>query len=504
MEKVEVVSKVSDYIRQHKLLSSHEIIVVAVSGGADSVCLFHLLVGLREHLDLKLHIAHLNHQLREAESEADALYVQGLAKQFNAQITLCKQDVLAYKKGRDCCLEEAARELRYKFFNEVAKEIGAKRVVIGHTQDDNVETILMHILRGTGISGLRGLAPCSTLPYSHVKPSRYGSIRTEQQGELLAIRPLLNITREETLNYCRIHKLLPRADSSNLLLSFKRNRLRLELLPLLKEYNPCVNNSILQLAEIAKADLTFIEGQAVQAWKKVARWTGDMIILDKRRTIALPVSLQRQVIRFALSEIQGDLRDIGLNNIEAARNLLEKSVGKELHLPNNIICYSEYNEIVISHAAPKSICLKTTADKTEDSPVSLDQVSLNIPGETILPGWKVITSFFQKSHGSQGIYKTKWRDPFTADLDIAVTGTQLFVRNRKTGDRFQPLGMKLAKTLQNFMVDIKLPMAQRSQVPLLCSLQQIHWIVGFRIDERVKITSDTTEILHVEFIRFRD
>ena len=207
MEKVEVVSKVSGYIRQHKLLSSHETIVVAVSGGADSVCLFHLLVGLREHLDLKLHIAHLNHQLREAESEADALYVQGLAKLFNAQITLCKQDVLAYREGRDCCLEEAARELRYKFFYEVAKEIGAKRVVIGHTQDDNVETVLMHILRGTGISGLRGLAPCSTLPYSHVKPSRYGSIHTERQGELLAIRPLLSITREETLNYCHIHKL---------------------------------------------------------------------------------------------------------------------------------------------------------------------------------------------------------------------------------------------------------------------------------------------------------
>ena len=501
MEKIEVVSKVSDYIRQHKLLSSHETIVVAVSGGADSVCLFHVLAGLREHLDLKLHIAHLDHQLREAESEADALYVQELAKQFNAQITLCKQDVPAYKKSRDCCLEEAARELRYKFFHEVAEEIGAKRIAIGHTQDDNVETVLMHILRGTGISGLRGLAPCSTLPYSQAKLSRYGSIRTEPQGELLAIRPLLDITGEEALNYCRIHKLLPRTDSSNLLLSFKRNRLRLELLPLLKEYNPCVKNSILQLAEIAQADMAFIEDQAVQAWKRVGRWTGGMILLDKRQTIALPVSLQRQVVRLAMSKIQGDLRDIGLNNIEAVRNLLEKNVGKELHLPNNIFCYSEYNEIVISQKAQQSICSKTTAGKTEDSPISLDQIPLNIPGETILPGWKVITSIFQRLHGSHGLYKTEEGDPFTADLDIAITGTQLFVRNRKEGDKFQPLGMKLTKTLQNFMVDIKLPIAQRSQVPLLCSLQQIHWIVGFRIDERVKITSDTMEILHVDFIR---
>ena len=501
MEKVEVVSKVSDYIRHYKLLSSHETIVVAVSGGADSVCLFHLLARLREHFDLKPHIAHLNHQLRDAESEADALYVQGLAKQFNTPITLCKQDVLAYKANRDCCLEEAARELRYKFFYKVAKEIGAKRVAIGHTLDDNVETVLMHILRGTGISGLKGLAPCSTLPYSQVTTFGQGSIHTEQQGELLAIRPLLNITREEALNYCHTHKLLPRADSSNLSLSFKRNRLRLELLPLLEEYNPCVKNSLLQLAEIARADMTFIEDQAVQAWKRVVRWKGDMILLDKRQTITLPVSLQRQVIRLAVSKIQGDLRDIGLNNIEAVRNLFKKNVGKELHLPHNIICYSEYNEIVISKAAKQSTCLEATAGKAETSPALLDQISVNIPGETILPGWKVTTSISQRSPDLHGLYKAEWRDPFTADLDIAITGTQLFVRNRKAGDRFQPLGMKLSKTLQNFMVDIKIPIAQRSQVPLLCSLQQVYWIVGFRIDDRVKITSDTTDILHVEFIR---
>ncbi len=501
MEKAEVVSKVSGYICHHKLLSSHETIVVAVSGGADSVCLFHLLVSLRERFDLKLHIAHLNHQLRDAESEADALYVQKLAKQFNTPITHCKQDVLAYKANKGCCLEEAARELRYKFFSKVAKETGAKQVAIGHTLDDNVETILMHILRGTGISGLRGLAPCSILPYSQAATFRYGGLRTEQQGELLAIRPLLGITREETLNYCYIHKLLPRSDSSNLLLSFKRNRLRLELLPLLEEYNPCVKNSLLQLAEIAQADMTFIEDQAVQAWKRVVSWKGDMILLDKKQITTLPVSLQRQVIRLAVSKIRGDLRDIGLNSIEAVRNLLEKNVGKELHLPHNIVCYSEYNEIVISNAANQSTCLEATADKTETSPALSDQISLNIPGETILPGWKVITSVSQKSHDSHGLYKTEWRDPFTADLDIAITGTQLFIRNRKAGDKFQPLGMKLSKTLQNFMVDIKIPIAQRSQVPLLCSLQQIHWIVGFRIDERVKITSDTADILHVEFIR---
>ncbi len=504
MKKVEIISKVSDYIRHQKLLLSHETIVVAVSGGADSVCLFHLLVRLREHFDLELHIAHLDHQLRGAESESDAVYVQKLAKQFNTPITICKQDVLAYKADRDCCLEEAAREVRDKFLCKVAKETGAKRVAIGHTLDDNVETILMHILRGAGVSGLRGLAPFSTLPYSQVTTFRCEDIHADQQSELLAIRPLLNINREETVKYCHVYNLLPRTDSSNLLLSYKRNRLRLKLLPLLEEYNPSVKNSLLQLAEIAQADITFIEEQAVQAWERVAKWKGDKILVDKKKSILLPVSLQRQVIRLAVVKIQGNLKDIGLNYIEAIRNLLGKNVGKKLYLPHNIICYSEYNEIVICNAAKRSTGLEAITDKMESSPSLLDQIPLNIPGETILPRWKVVTSILQRSNNSYGLYKAEGVDTLAADLDITITGTQLFVRNRKTGDRFQPLGMKFSKTIQNFMIDTKIPIAQRSMVPLLCSLQQICWIVGFRIDERVKITSNTTNILHVEFIRLRN
>ena len=174
-----------------------------------------------------------------------------------------------------------------------------------------------------------------------------------------------------------------------------------------------------------------------------------------------------------------------------------------MHLPHNIICYSEYNEIVICNAAKQPTCLEAIVDKTETSPLLLDQIPLNIPGETILPGWKVVTSILQRPYNSYNLYKAEEVDPFTADLDIDITGTQLFVRNRKTGDRFRPLGMKFSKTLQNFMIDIKIPIAKRSLVPLLCSLQQIYWIIGFRIDERVKITSNTTNILHVEFIRLR-
>ena len=241
MKMVKLESRVKDFIQRHKLISPGGRIVVAVSGGADSVCLLHVLARCQAELDIKLYVAHLNHQLRGAESEADAKYVADLAARLDVPITVGKRDVAAYKAERGCSIEEAARELRYDFLARVADDVGADRVAIGHTRDDRVETILMHILRGTGTSGLRGLEPCSPMPCKSRQPSAISH-------QVWAIRPLLDVTREGTMNYCQEHQLAPRIDSSNLSLSFFRNRCRLELLPLLREYNPNVDQALLRLA----------------------------------------------------------------------------------------------------------------------------------------------------------------------------------------------------------------------------------------------------------------
>ena len=164
MNKVKLESKVVGFIQQHHLLSPGEVVVIGVSGGADSVCLLHLLSQLRNELDITLHVAHLNHGLRGVESEADAGYVDELASSFSLPLIIDRQDVAAYKVKKGFSTEEAARELRYAFFAKVADEVGAKKVAIGHTRDDQVETILMHILRGAGTSGLRGLEPFSPIP----------------------------------------------------------------------------------------------------------------------------------------------------------------------------------------------------------------------------------------------------------------------------------------------------------------------------------------------------
>jgi len=383
MQKMELEPRIKGFMRRHRLISSGEIVVVAVSGGADSVCLLHMLARCQDKLDIKLHVAHLNHQLRGAESEADARYVVDLAACLDVPCTMARRDVAAYKAERGCSTEEAARELRYGFLAQVADDVGANRVAIGHTRDDQVETILMHILRGAGTSGLRGLEPCSPIPCRSYQPSAISHQPSATSHQPSAIRPLLDVTREETMHYCREHHLEPRIDSSNLSLSFLRNRLRLELLPLLREYNPNVDQALLRLAEIAGDDIAFIEQQALQLWDELARGEDGVIYLNKRKAAALSLALQRQLIRLALARLWGNTRDIEASHIEAIRGLLNKTVGKRVSLPHDTTCRGGYDEIAIASVAKQPYA---------PFPLLQGKFPLEVPGETILPGWRVVAS----------------------------------------------------------------------------------------------------------------
>jgi len=479
-------------------------VVVGVSGGADSVCLLHVLAKWRKRLGIKLHIAHLNHQLRGAESEADAEYMSNLADSLGIPSTIDREDVAAYRAERNCSIEEAARELRYDFLARVAREVRANRIAIGHTRDDQVETILMHILRGTGITGLCGLAPCSPMAYDSQRmslPAEAPSVAKGQRSNLLVIRPLLDITREETTNYCQEHQLAPRIDSSNLSLSFFRNRLRLQLLPLLRQYNPSVDQALLRLANIAKEDSAFIEQQASELWAEVARQENNAIYLDRKQLASLPIALQRHLLRAAVTMLAGDARDIEASHIEAARSLLDKPASKRISLPHGFVCQGGYDEIVIA----------STAKQSQFPPCPFPplpgEVPLKVPGKTVFPGWKVIASIFEERVSSLSLRGTlstsegACQSNLVADSDFHKTGTTLFVRQRRPGDRFQPLGMNMPKKLYEFMVDAKIPRSWRGHIPIVCSPQQIIWVVGWRIDDRVKATEASKEILRLEFIR---
>ncbi len=504
MNKTKLESKVLDLIERYCLISSEEPVIVGVSGGADSVCLLHILSKYREKLVAKLHVAHLNHLLRGAESRADAKYVSNLADSLGIPITVDEQDVATYRIERNCCIEEAARELRYAFLGRVAREIGAHRIAIGHTRDDHIETILMHILRGTGINGLCGLAPCSPMAYERQAiplPAETAGAAKGQRSELWVIRPLLDITREETASYCQDYQLSPRIDSSNLSLSSFRNRLRLQALPLLRQYNPSLDQALLRLADIAKEDNAFIEQQASELWDEAARQKNNTIYLNRRQLAGLPVALQRQLLRAAVTRLVGDTRDIEAGHIEAARNLINKPVGKRISLPHGFVCQRGYNEIIVA----------STARQSQLPPCPLPplsgEVPLKVPGKTSFPGWEVLASIVRErtdSPLSQSALCTNeetYKDNLVADFDLKKTGTKLFVRQRLPGDRFRPLGMRVPKKLHEFMIDAKIPRSWRDHIPIVSSRQQIIWVVGWRTDDRSRLTKTSEEILRLEFIR---
>jgi tRNA(Ile)-lysidine synthase len=471
--------RVLDFTRQHNLVSGGEKLVVAVSGGADSVCLLHILVRLKEKLKVKLHLAHLNHQLRDAESEADADYVSDLARKLGITATVERRDVKAYQKKMRLSPEEAAREVRYHFLTEVAGATGAKRVAVGHTRDDHIETILMHLIRGAGTRGMRGLQPYTEW--------------TSKTGGLIVIRPLLEVSHQDTEDYCRQHRLAPRLDASNLSLSPLRNRIRQQLLPLLQSYNPGIAEALLRTGRIAGDDIDFMDKETARLWNKIARQEGEAIILDKPKFDRLPPTLQRYLLRASAERLLGSAKDIEMRHIEEMMALVGKPAGKRLSLPGDLSFATGYDKYQL------------TTDLTDLSPFPKleGEVRLNIPGQTLLSGWRIEATIIKpsvvkgKPEGANAPSETK--NDFTAYFDLSKTSDKLIVRARKRGDRFQPLGLSLPKKVGEFMIDAKIPQAWRQQVPIVCSPSQIVWVVGWRIDDRVKVSDNTKQVLRLEF-----
>jgi tRNA(Ile)-lysidine synthase len=462
--------RVLAFINDKKLISPHEPLVVAVSGGPDSVCLLCILAELRETLGIKLHVAHLNHQLRGKESDADARYVAGIAKKLGISATITSLDVKAYQKQHRLSLEEAAREVRYSFFAEVAKEAGTSKVAVGHTADDHIETMLMHLMRGSGIKGLRGLAPLSKL--------------NVPGGNLVVVRPLLNLSRDDTISYCRSHNLKPRLDKSNLSAAPLRNKVRLQLMPELRKYNPQIKRSLLRLSHTAADDLDFIEKEAARLKDDVIIKKEQSFVIKKKAFLALAPALQRQILRSAIESLLGSLKDIESSHIEDIIDALGKPAGKVIGLPFGISFTIEYDRYILAIKS-STLC---------PFPALKGEVKLKVPGKTECPGWTINATVEKKLKDWGGE-----ANDFSACFDYDRVGKDLIVRGRLIGDRFQPLGMRQPKKLNVFMIDARIPQAWRRNIPLVCNGDETIWVVGYRIDERYKVRPDTKNILRLDF-----
>jgi tRNA(Ile)-lysidine synthase len=464
--------RVQTYILDRDLIRPGESLVVGVSGGPDSMCLLHIMAGLRKALEVRLHVAHLNHLLRGAESDSDAEYVSAASRRMGLPATIDKRDARAYQREHGLSLEEAAREVRYSFFSEVARAEKAETVAVGHTADDQVETILMHLVRGTGLAGLRGMQPL-------------GTWSSPDEGTVRIVRPLLEVRRQETEAYCAAHRLSPREDSSNLRPEQLRNRIRSELIPLLRSYNPNVDEAVLRAARAAEDDLALIDEEASRLWGSAASENPDGVALDRAEFARLRPALKRHLVRAAIGHLLGDLRDVESTHIESLLDAMAKPAGKSLSLPRGLAFRGGYGEGLVT----------ATGDASSPLPEIDGERRLNIPGCTELPGWQVDSTVLDHQP-TENV-----RAELTALLDLDVTGTELTVRPRKRGDRFQPLGMEDTKKLQDFMVDAKIPRHWRDSVPLVCSPQHILWVVGWRIDHRARVTSSTKKALRLRFER---
>ena len=471
-------------IAQHELFAPGDTVVVAVSGGPDSLALLHALRTLHDELQITLHIAHLNHQLRGAESDADAEFVARVAREWNLPATVEARDVAALARNEHLSIEEAARHARYAFLGDVAQRVGAQNIAVAHNADDQVETVLMHLLRGAGLAGLCGMG------YKSQVPSRRSQVPTSNLqlpiSNLQLVRPLLDVTRAEIEDYCRENGLTPRFDRSNLDTTFFRNRLRQEVLPYLEGMNPNLRAVLRHTARVLAGDHDFLQAQVREAYAHVTREDDGAITFGRDAWRNLHPALQRGTLRLAVQQLRSDLRDVDWTHIEDARRVaVEKGAGAKATLPHGLMLVVGYADFVVADATREPLL--------PDWPfLTVERIALPIPSVVELPGseWMAIVE--------RAASPVEANDRWTALLDADKIEGELVLRHRRAGDRFEPAGMAgHSKSLHEFMIDEKIPRAVRDRLPILVASDRILWVCGWRVDERARATAETREVLQV-------
>ena len=451
-------------------------LVVAVSGGPDSLAMLHALHRLRDELGLALHVAHLDHRLRGQDSAADAEFVAQTCAKLGIDCTVENVDVLAFRTEHRMSLEEAAREVRYRFLANVAEQVGADAVALGHTSDDQVETVLMNVIRGSGLRGLRGMMPTSK--------RRIGGIDTT------LCRPLLNLSKQDTIAYCEALDLVPRSDESNCSREMTRNRIRLELLPLLRDMNPAFGDAILRLSRNVNDALSVVNRKVDSAWTEVVVEEGESIRVDREKFCELDEAVRTHLMMRALSHVKGAARGIERVHIEDATRAVLKSPGLQLHLPEGLRLAVEQRSALI-YAGDEAIAA-----------TSFDASPLAVPGVTTVGEWRFTTERLKTPSAYRPRDESE-QSPreFVERFGRAVDIPSLAVRTRLRGDRFQPLGMSGTKKLKDFMIDEKVPGSMRDGVPLIVTSRGIAWVVGWRIAEWAKVDDDDRECLEIRVER---
>ncbi|HEY44820.1 MAG TPA: tRNA lysidine(34) synthetase TilS [Anaerolineae bacterium] len=470
---MEIYQQVAEFIRREHLLHPGQLIIVGVSGGADSLCLLDCL----HRLGYQVLAAHLDHQLRP-ESPDEAVFVQQVAHSYGLETLVKRVDVKGIE-GSSGSLEEKARLARYRFLVQSAKEKGIQYIATGHTADDQVETILMHFLRGAGPSGLRGMLPITRMEDWVGIP--------EAEGMIL-IRPLLEITRDQTQAHCAAIGLEPREDKSNLDMSFTRNRVRHQLLPMLETYNLGIRRVLKRTGHVMAGEAELVADLVVKCWGSIVRYRGEHVLaIDVPVFLKQPTAIQRALLREAIASLRPSLRDIGFEIVDQAVNFICKPQrGNRLTI---------VGELEMLHFADEVLLRDPEASiefRHYPQLISDHEETISIPGEIQLDhGWTMKTESAQldQKKRTELMSETYGR---VAAFDERSVKKPLSLRPLQPGDRIRSLGMKGRTKISDLFVNHHIPRPARARWPLVVSGDQVLWVVGVRMSNDVRLT-DTTQ-----------
>ncbi|MFQ5989856.1 MAG: tRNA lysidine(34) synthetase TilS [Candidatus Methylomirabilales bacterium] len=450
-----VLAGVRKAIATHGLIQPGEGVVVAVSGGADSVVLLHCLLRLRAEFSLTLHVAHYDHRLRES-SRRDALFVQDLAASCGLPATTGSW-VREVRRGRS--LQAEARRARFHFLHQLASQVGATKIALGHHRDDQAETVLLHLLRGSGLRGLRGMLAL-------------------KEGRV--IRPLLAVGREDIEVYAKTYQLSFVEDPSNRDLRYVRNRIRLELLPLLeREYNPSITKTLARMAGFVAEDEAYLEGVAREICAPMLDVQEGRICMELRSLRGLAPAIRRRVLERAIRRMTPEAY-ITSAHLAAVERLIAPGGLSEVTLPRGQWAWRAGDSLFVGKRKQE-----------ERPPIHLHQ-ELRVPGENVLDEWGIK---LEATILPRAMIDPSSASPDRAMIDWSHVVRPLQVRSWRPGDRFRPWGLRGGKKLQDLFVDAKIPQAERKRVPIVTDQKGILWVPGFRIDERGGVGDTTAEVL---------
>ncbi len=466
-------------LRPFPLTSPKMKLLVGVSGGTDSLALLHLL--WRKLGAERLVAAHLNHGLRAAADE-EAAFVAATAAAWHIPFVGQKIDVARLAGQEKLSLEAAGRLARYRFLAEQSRLVGATAVAVAHHADDQAETVLLHLLRGSGSAGLRGMLPVSTVPGA---------------DEMVLVRPFLQVRRADLDAYCARHGLQPRTDSSNEDVQFTRNRIRHELLPLLESYNPQISTRLQQLATITADESAALNAQFDLIWPTIlVEAGGAFLVLDRAALKALSAAWQRLALRRAVQVLRPLHTEISFATVEQARRLsLEPASGTAVFLPGGLVMQVEAERLIFGEVG-QGEALHVPQLLTE-SPVQLV-----VPGEVELAGGWCITAVPRPGLSLVAVQQN--RDPWQAFVAVDE-GEALWLRPSPPGERFQPLGLGgHSQAIQDLLSDHKVARGERPLWPVVAVEDQPAWIVGLHLDERIRVQAETHQIVQLVCARSDD